>query len=244
MTQFSKSIIKSLNLTSAQADVYLAALELGQASMQDLSRKSGVKRTTIYKFIGELKERGLILETKRRTRSVYSALPPEQLIAREKSRLSELDAMLPQLKAIENNAHNKPKVRFYEGIEAVKEMYNDSLKDKQPIICWSDLHMTRSVFGAYLESEGYPAERARKNIPLKWIVPESEESREFTRRDYGLLRETKFLPDAKFKMDINVYGDKVSLVNAHAATPFAVLIEDKDIADTLREAWQQLWVRL
>lgn len=242
MIKLSKDLIKSLNLTPAQADVYLAALELGQASMQDLSRKSGVKRTTIYKFIGELKERGLIVETKRKTRSIYSAVSPEQLVEFEKNRIAELNELLPQLKAIENKAANKPRVMFYEGIEAVKEMYLDTLKDKQPIVAWSDLRETKSAFGKWIDT--YPDERARRNITLQWIIPDSPESREFTKRDYGLLRETKFLPNANFKIDVNIYGNKVSLVNARSANPFAVLIEDADVADTFREAWKQLWDRL
>ena len=40
----------------------LAALELGEATMQDLARKSKVKRTSIYNFIDKLKE-GLMVKS-------------------------------------------------------------------------------------------------------------------------------------------------------------------------------------
>lgn len=236
--------MRSLSLTHSQLDVYLAALELGQASMQDLSRKSGVKRTTIYKFIDELKTRGFITETRRNTRKVYGAVSPEKVLAQEKGRLSELEGLLPQLQAVHNAALHKPRVMFYEGLEVVKGVYLDSLQLGQPILAWSDLSATRSALGELLENEGYPEERARRNIELKWIVPDTEEARQFTKRDYGLLRETKFLSGANFKMDINIYGNKVMLVNAHANTPFAVVIEDNDVAETLRAVWQQIWDRV
>ena len=242
MNILSKELIKNLQLTPSQSDVYLAALELGQASMQDLARKSGVKRTTIYKFIEELKERQVILETKRGPRSVYSAAPPEQLMDREKNRLSELDRLLPQLNALHNIAREKPRVLFYEGIEAVKQVYADTLKEKKPIVSWSDLAYTKSALGKFIED--YPAQRARQNVPLRWIIPDTAEAREFIKRDYGLLRETKLLPNAKFEIDINIYGRKVLLTNASSPNPFAVLIEDEKIANTLREAWQQLWDRI
>lgn len=242
MIKISKQLIQSLNLTPSQAKVYLAALELGQASMQDLSRKSEVKRTTIYKFIDDLKDRNLITEIKRKTRKFYSAVPPEQLVELQKNRLQELNDLLPQLKAIENSSVTKPRVLFYEGIDAVKELYSDTLKERKPIVGWSDLSKTRNALGKFIDE--YPDERARRNITLKWIIPDSVDAREFTRRDYGLLRETKFLPNANFKIDVNIYGDKVSLVNAHSTNPFAVLIQNQDVADTLKEAWQQLWNRL
>ena len=43
-------LIKSLGLSEAEIAVYLATLELGQANVQEISRKSGVKRTSIYNF--------------------------------------------------------------------------------------------------------------------------------------------------------------------------------------------------
>lgn len=242
MIKFSRSLMKALGLTPAQTDVYLAALELGRSSMQELARKSGVKRTTIYKFIDELKERGLIIETKRKTRSVYAAVSPQQLLEFEKYRLAELTELMPQLQAIENAVPHKPKVMFYEGIDAVKELYLDILKAEKSIVAWSDLSGTLAAFGQF--GAEFADKRARRNIELKWIVPDTAEARAFTRRDYGLLRETKFLPNAQFAIDINIYDNKVVLVNARSPQPFGVLIEDRLVADTLREAWQQLWVRL
>ena len=242
MIKMSKSLIKNLNLTEHQAAVYLAALELGQAPMQDLARKSGVKRTTIYKFIDELRERGLILETRHHKRNFYSGVAPEQLVELQKNHLVELEDLMPELKAVQNRAKNKPKVMFYEGLEAIKEMYTDTLKEKKPIVALSDFSNTDQALGKFIEN--YPDERARKNITLQWIIPDTPEAREFTKRDYGLLRETKFLPNAHFKIDLNIYGNKVSLVKAGFPHPFAVLIEDPDVAETFREAWKQLWERL
>src|SRR3989338_4407031 len=93
-------LFESLGLSEDQTKVYLAALELGQASMQDLADKSGVKRTSIYNFIKELIAKGLIVTAKKRKRTVYSAIHPNQLIELEKSRLSELHRVLPELLAV------------------------------------------------------------------------------------------------------------------------------------------------
>ena len=47
-------LIQTLGLSEHEAAVYLAALELGEANIQEISRKSGVKRTSIYNFIDTL----------------------------------------------------------------------------------------------------------------------------------------------------------------------------------------------
>src|SRR3989338_6843245 len=100
MKKLSEHLLASLGLNAAQARVYFAALELGQANMQELARKSGVKRTSIYNFIDELREKGLITEVKKRKRRLYSAVHPEHLVELEKMRLGELERLLPQLSAI------------------------------------------------------------------------------------------------------------------------------------------------
>lgn len=242
MIKLTKELIASLGLSESQSKVYLAALELGEASLQELSRKSEVKRTTIYHFIDELKDRLLITETKRKSRSLYSAVDPEQLIAIEKTRLDELNNLLPELSAIHNKAKNKPRVRFYEGLDGIKEIYTDTLKEKKPIVAWSDFEHTKKMMGSFMKE--YPRDRARRSITLDWILPDTESAREYTKHDYGLLRETKFIKDAEYKTDINVYGNKVALISTQSTKPFAVLIEDENIAQTLRQAWQQLWDRL
>src|SRR3989344_276954 len=66
-------LVKTLGLSEGELSVYLAALELGQANIQDISRKSGTKRASTYNFIDALKERQLISEIKKGRRKLYSA---------------------------------------------------------------------------------------------------------------------------------------------------------------------------
>ena len=70
-------LIQTLGLSEQEVAVYLAALELGEAHIQDISRKSGVKRTSIYNFIDALKERQLLSEIKKGKRKLYSAVSPQ-----------------------------------------------------------------------------------------------------------------------------------------------------------------------
>lgn len=244
MASISKNLLNSLGLKESQAAVYLAALELGQANMQELARKSGVKRTSIYNFIEELRERGLITETKKKKRRVYSAVHPGQLVEIEKTRVTELERALPELLAVYNKSEIKPRVTFYEGMDGAEQVYADMLADKQPIIAIEDLDQMKAAMrpGFY---EGYPEERARRGITFKSIMKDSPLARQFaSEKNKRLLRESKFLKAADFKTEFNIYGDKVALMSLKTDKPFAVLIEDKGITQTLRLLWEELWNRL
>lgn len=238
------ALLTSIGLSKQEVSVYLAALELGEATVQELSRKSGVKRTSIYNFIDRLKDRQIIQETKRKRRSVFSATHPHQLMEIQKMKLRELENAMPQLLAINNRSLRKPRVTFYEGIEGIKEVYNDMLNQKQPIVCWSDQkHMWPTLGKEYCEY--FPPERARRGIPIRMIATDTQENRGYAKKDRELARETKFISaESDLRTEINIYGNRVLLASFRSAPPFAVLIEDRDIAETLRVTWKELWKRL
>jgi len=240
----SKQLLTALNLSEPQAAVYFAALELGQATMQELARKSGEKRTSVYNFIEELKSKGLVTEARRKKRRVYSAVDPEQLLEIEKTRLNELERTLPELKAIQNKTRTKPRVTFYEGIDQVLDVYTDQLKEKKPVYAFEDLeHMLSTMTNSFVE--WWPKERARRNIPFKSILRDSAAARSFTKDNIKYLRQSKLMKTGHdWRTEVNIYGDKVALMSFRSDPPFCVLIEDGDIAETLRTVWKELWDRL
>src|SRR3990167_237510 len=129
-------LMQPLGLSEQEVAVYLAALELGEANIQEISRKSGVKRTSIYNFIDTLKARQLLSEIKKGKRKLYSAVSPHHLVDEQKSKVASVERLIPQLLAIQNSVRNKPRVSFYEGIEGIKEIYAMTLRDKQTISGW------------------------------------------------------------------------------------------------------------
>src|SRR3989344_6518288 len=237
-------LIKSLGLSEAEIAVYLATLELGQANVQEISRKSGVKRTSIYNFIDSLKERQFLSEIKKGKRRLYSAANPASLLQLEKSRLSSLEQLIPSLLAINNSGGNKPKVTYHEGIEGMQEIYNQMLHDKHVIYVWEDLDRMFSVMPKGFTTN-YPIERTAKKIPVRAINRDSKFSREWTAaNNEKYMRESRFVSSDEFGTDIEIFGNKVALFSLRKDFPFGVLIEDASLARTLKIVWQELWDRL
>lgn len=241
--EISPQILSALGLSEMQASVYVAALELGESTMQALARKSGVNRSTIYTFIDELKERGFILETRRHKRNAYSAAHPEALVAMQKGKVAELERTLPELLAINNKSDKKPRVTFYEGLQGIEEVYRDMLREKKEIVAYEDLEYLQKDI-PHKMFEWFPKERVHRDILIKTISRDTEFAREFSKRNRGLLRETKFVNVVPMKTDVNMYGDKVALIDLQAREPFAVIIENHNLAETMRTIWRQMWEKL
>lgn len=236
-------LFSALGLSETETKIYLAVLELGQTNMQNLAKKSGVKRTRIYNYIEKLEQKNLISVSKKKKRQIYSATNPEHLLEIEKARIGEIQNNLPELMAIYNKPENKPKITFYEGVEGIKTIYADSLKERKPIVGWSDFENMADVLGEYY-FDIYPPERAKRGIVIKTFIPDGPKSRNFQKKDAQYLRQTKLVKFSDWKTEIYIYGNKVALMSFRSKPPLAVLIEDQDITQTLRFIWEQLWSKI
>ena len=122
-----KKELKKLNLSDNEASLYLSLLELGEASVQRISKKSKISRTTTYDVIETLREKGLIIATKKQKRTFYYAENPSKLGNILEEKVNAFDNLLPELLAMSNLIDRKPKIRFFEGVEGLKNIYKDTL---------------------------------------------------------------------------------------------------------------------
>jgi len=240
MSELSDTLKSILGMTDMQVRVYIAALELGLGTMQELARRSGVNRSTIYTFIDELQERGYILQTRKARRWMYTAVHPEQLIMMQKNRILGLERILPELLAINNQSKKKPRITFYEGLRGIQDVYEDMLRERKEICAYEDLdNLKRALPDQYFNY--FPKERAKRDILIRSISRDTPFAREFSKRNKGLLRETKFTKTDELKTDINIYGNKVALMDLRGNPMSSVLIENANLAQTMRAMWKLLW---
>ena len=75
-------------------------------------------------------------------------------------------------------------------------------------------------------------------------MADEPEARKAVASDTKLLRDTKFISADELSTNIMIYGNKVAMFSLKSEAPFAVLIEDKSLAKTLRVVWNELWDKL
>ena len=239
-----QKVLENLGLSEYEVSIYLAVLELGEAHIQEISRKSGVKRTSIYHLIDGLKTQGLLTEVGKGKRRLFSAASPYRLVELQKSKVSSVEQLIPQLLAFQSSAENKPKVSFYEGIEGIKEIHKMTLREKQTIYAWEDLDKALQVLPPHF-AKTHTEERAAKKIHARCIDRDTPLAREWTaKNNVRLARESRFIESEEFGTEINVFGNKVAFFRYDKENPFGVVIEDKGIATAVRVSWQELWDRL
>lgn len=231
--------LQNLGLNEKEAKVYLACLELGSATVQEVSDKAGVKRTSVYNFLEDMKVRGFITEVKHGKRILLTAEDPHTLLKKADEQKKQLEEMLPEFLSIYNLPGEKPKVKFYQGIEGLKRIYEDTFKEGGPMYLISDYErMFEAIDPEWMWQ--YAKKRTEKGIKAFSIAKEGTRGQEVKKRDTQQLRETRFIKDVNFETEINIYGNKVALLSFRR--PYAgVIIEDRAITQTLRSMWKIIW---
>ena len=80
MDNFIELELRKLGLSAKEVDVYLAGLELGPTSVQNIAKESGLTRPTVYEVIKKLEDKNLFTQSKQGKKRVFSAQSPEGIL--------------------------------------------------------------------------------------------------------------------------------------------------------------------
>lgn len=232
-----------LGLSAKESQVYLAALELGPTTILELSKKTTIKRSTIYEFINNLVAKDLLTKSVRGKKKIFIPSDPkkfESLVEKQKSLLQEI---LPELLSINQLTAAKPKTQIYEGLAGVKKAFNDTLAANQPICAFCSMSNISSEVLEYLSSE-YQRKRIKKNISLRAIVS-SDRPEQIFPTDEKSLSDIFSIDSQKFpgNLWLNIYGGKISFISYNKNSRlFAAIIDDENLARSMKSFFDLAWL--
>lgn len=234
--------LELIGLGEKEAKTYLAALELGQSNIQQIAKKSGIKRTTVYDIIESLKKKGLLTQANRGKKTFFSASNPHKLEDDLEEKRHVLKRMLPELLSMANTLDAKPKVQFFEGFEGIKEVYKDTLHfPDQELLAWVS-NEAIGVFDSDFLNNHYLPKRVVKKIWVRAIAPDVQEMQGYKEIDENSLRKTR-LTDAQafpLKIEINLYGkNKIAVMSFEEK--FGMIIESQKFFETLKSIFEMNW---
>ena len=248
--------LKKIGLSENEAKVYLALLELGSATAQDISKKSGIKRTTIYVQIEAMMKHGLVtsfekeMNKGRAPKTYFRAEDPENLkrvVEKEKSTMKEkesaLAGILSDMVKLYVSSGERPRVRFFEGVEGLRVIQDEVFKIKaspgEEIKAIAPPDEVAKIFPSHPQE--YASRRIKKGIKVKLLYTSSQG--DFLKKfDKDELRESRYIPPEKFPFscDIGIYGDSVAISNL-SKKPFGIIIENKDVANSMKTMFSLAW---
>lgn len=230
-------------LEEKEALIYATILELGEATIAKISRKSAIKRSTVYDTLENLKKKGLISQTNYGKRPIFLAENPQKLVESLEKKKRVLEESMPELLSIMNLLDKKPVIRYFEGLNGVKEVFEDTLRLKdQEILTWfpyPNINLGEDYFWKH-----YIPERVKRKIWARAIVPDIQANREYAKElEEKAITKTRFVTDSAFSgldLEIKIYG-KTKLGIISYEEDLGIIIESPKIFNGLKAIFETMW---
>ena len=243
----------NLGLSKNEANVYIGFLKIKNATVKEIADCLNINRISTHDAIQTLIEKGLLIEHKIASRKRKITLnSPEQLndlILNQEKKLTDIRATYPEIletmqhfRSTNDNTKNFA-VKFYEGKNAVLQVYKDILKYDE-VYSFADLDKYYNVFPNTMEMWTKALKNNKKRQMWDLLV-DSPRSREIAQIKYDRYF-TKILPDANLFEGIDfadylIYGNHVAIIRLDPENPVATIIESEEVAASLRALHKTMW---
>jgi HTH-type transcriptional regulator, sugar sensing transcriptional regulator len=240
-----EELLRELGLSQNEARIYEALLQLGEASVQAISLKSGVHRRNTYDALSKLGEKGLASEVFVKGEKNFRVTNPARLLELLKEKETRLSAALPAMQSTFSVTEEKEEAYLYRGIEGFKNYLQLILEAKETVYSlgakafWLDRRLQHFL----------PRfQRERKRLGIKFVhifdaevKTQKPEIMNFVGKPY------RFLPKQySSQTAVDIFGPYVVMfVGTRPGQldeePVQFVIKSRRLADGYRRFFQFMW---
>ena len=235
-------MLTEVGLSENEACVYLAALSRSPATILQIARAAGIKRTTVYAVIESLKQKGLISIELKGVKQRFIAEDPAKLEEVLETRKEKFKKLLPEFSVLYKLKSDEGVVKYYEGLSSIKNIYARLLSDVrrgEEYMAISNASQWKSLdekwFGRFMEK------RAKLPIRVRLLLQDSDEVRKYRTFSRNYHFDVRLLPkNTSLSTTITITPRMVVL---HQIVPpvVAISIENQNIISAHRDMFEIMW---
>lgn len=240
--------LKQLGLTEEQSKIYNILLTNGTLIARKISLLSGFKRGFTYKILDQLEALQLVEKVEKEGKTtIFTPKHPGILleVLEEKKRTlatqtESFRGVIGQMTSDFNLILGKPNIQFFEGIDGIKTVLEDSLYTKGEILTYADLESIQKHIPDI--NSWYVKEREKDQIKNRGLVLNTPFNRSFLKDYYTHITNTKLIPitSEPFSTIMKIYNDKISYITL-GEHMIGVIITGKAISDMHRKLFEFSW---
>jgi sugar-specific transcriptional regulator TrmB len=231
--------LTQLHLNDREAKIYLALLELGQATPLQLAKKTGLKRPTVYLDLESLRRKRLAGLTPSGKKVTYAAEPPERLVRSAHDMQKVAQDVLPLLKAMENRGGSKPLVRLYTDPDDIRHVWLNETYNSAESTYMSNFSRTMKL---YPDLGREYASRIKRGIikTTRALVTDSAEDVAYAQSATNSTHPVRIMPKGVGSpTDIQLWGTNVGLYSIDQK--YLLVISDPAISKSFRSQFEFAW---
>ncbi len=237
--------MREIGFSKNEARVYEALLQIGEASVQEISNRSRVHRRNVYDSMQKLLEKGLVLEVFIKGDKHFKAVNPRRLLELLEEKEERINSVLPEMQAKYESIGDKEEAYLYRGIEGFKNYLQDILKTKETVYFigakgfWLDPRLKYFL---------PKFQRERKKLGIKFFhIFDSEVKKEKPEILKLVGKQYKFLPKEYSSLTaVDIFGPfVVNFVGVRPGElsdePIQFVLKSRRLADGYRKFFQFIW---
>lgn len=240
--------LELLGLKEKDVAVYTTVLQLGSAPLRRIAEEAKLNRGTTYDALNHLREVGLVSYVDAKRHRYFTAEDPQKLrglATRREVALAEarqnIEAVVPQLRALAHESSHHPAVRYYEGVGGMRDILEDVL--------YTSERLEEKLYRAYSSSSirdliaaawpRYNTTRKNRSVHVRAISMGPGGT------THGMDERRWLNKTASAPTYIFIYGKKTAYVATDEQQHlFGVIIDDASIATTQQMIFDTLWENL
>ncbi len=234
--------LQKLGFSDKESKVYLSTLELGEATIQSISKHSKIKRTSIYYVLDKLKKDGFLIESKINKKAHYVAISPKELMKKVRENVYEFENVLDDLEKRRHSVYHKPRVYFLYGAAGFKhiwEMIFDSNCKEYWIITEGE-NFLGFVKEKYILKE-IIKEKQKRGLKSRQLIVDSPYARALIKKDSIENRVSKMLPKGHQIPFTEIITDKFVAFISPRWDNLLFITENESFAKTRQSLFRLIW---
>lgn len=225
-------------LTENQAKVYLEVLKTPGQTGGSISKKVSIDRSFVYNILDSLTDKGLVSHIVKERNRLYYPSDPENLLKEIEEKKNRVSIAVEKLKSIKEQTKSEQSVKVYEGKAGLKAYIRDFLESDsfETLGGGGNLKILEALKYEYPH---YLKEFNKKKIKGKLIT--SPQNKKIMKKIYLKSKvEIKTFEGLKSGVNFTIFKDKLAIYSAEEK-PFVIIIEDKNIAQALKDYFNGIW---
>jgi|SRR3989344_1716241 len=242
-------VLRNIGLTSSEAKVYKALLEIGKNTASGILSKSKLNSGRIYEVLESLKNKGLISIIKEGKTKMFIASPPERVLDYLNEKIQNIENQkenfekeLPKLKQTFETNQQEIDAELFIGIKGNKTAYDilfaEASKDKEKEIIIQGITKKERYPKEILDLLRYYVYKKRKELKLKVkkIADYDTRNEKMYLEDNSEIRYLPFTSTTSMQ----ILGDVV-MVQFPVDPIITLIIKNKNIAEDYKKQLKFLW---
>ena len=179
-------------------------------------------------------------------KKLYRAKPPEEVFEEAENKILLAKKILPEIKALVAGEKVKPRTIYYEGLKGVNGALNyrvNEMAGKELAGFWAkeDKDVTERFGDSY---KNYNDKLKKLGITVRGLVQDDSSLAEYRKTDKEYGREMKIVSLSEYSSDIAIIMGDIFVTFLDPKNIQGVVIENKNIAHTMKQIFEMVWKKV